>query len=161
MKNKFNLITIILLFVLLFFTFYNTHRVSKKNAIDVENVEELRNKIETIKKTMSMDVLSNCSIEMDKVFIDKAHLRLDLLALAFRKAKIGGVSHPVNKCFFIFRDHGYPTKIMIEVNCAQMSSENQVYGSISICDEKGTPIYGIPYISNEMTEWAYSVGIFE
>lgn len=160
MKSKLRILHLFLVIAFIIYCIGNEIKDSKKTKTNIENVDELRTQIKEIKATISKEKLSKCSIEMDTIFMDKKNLQLDKLAYAFRVAKIGGVSHPMNKCFFIFRDNSSVPQIMIKVYISENKSSNQTYGTIDIC-ENGVPIYGIPFISDEMTEWAYSVGLYD
>ena len=156
-KNKYGIIISVIILVIFLIDWFAITKLSKKET--PKNKEELRIIIEDIRNNLSGEQLEKCSIEMDKIFLKKSELNLEELAESFKTATIGGLSHPENICYFIFRNKDAEPSYMLEIYLSVKDSGQTAYGSISICED-GKPIYGIPFISDKMTDWAYDIGIF-
>ena len=166
MKNKYIWIlsfigVIVFSFLMLFFnpTVLILHskypvKVSTKEQI------ELRKWIFNLKNSVDEDLLKKCHISVDSRLQPVADFQFNELSKAVNACHIGGVSHPENFGYIILKGVYENMAFNIEIKFARVSGIKTAYLTINALDENGDEIYGIPFISNELTEWAWKVNVF-
>ena len=117
--------------------------------------------IRNFKKDLSLDDLYKMDFKFDKGKINVQDLRLDLFYEALNNAYVGGTSHPVIFERLYFFNKSSENYFGIEVDFAHVGEgRNIVFCTIDL-HEDGKCIDGIPYISEQLTEWGEMIGMFE
>lgn len=129
-------------------------KVSPKEKI------ELRERIFNLKKNANEDMLKECHISVDSRLQPVNDFQFNELSKAINACHSGGVSHPENCGYIIFDGIFENMPFNIEIKFANVSGTKTAYLTINALDENGDVIYGIPFISKELTEWAWKVNIF-
>ena len=130
-------------------------KVSTKEQI------ELRKWIFNFKNSVNEELLEKCHISVDSRLQPVADFQFNELSKAVNACHIGGVSHPENFGYIILKGVYENMAFNIEIKFARVSGIKTAYLTINALDENGDEIYGIPFISNELTEWAWEVNIFK
>ena len=102
----------------------------------------------------------NCHISLDSRLQPVADFQFSELSKAIKACHIGGVSHPENFGYIALKGVYENMAFNIEIKFAKVSGTKTAYLTIDALDENGNEIYGIPFISKELSEWARKVNIF-
>ena len=130
-------------------------KVSTKEQI------ELRKWIFNFKNSVNEELLEKCHISVDSRLQPVADFQFNELSKAVNACHIGGVSHPENFGYIILKGVYENMAFNIEIKFARVSGIKTAYLTINALDENGDEIYGIPFISNELTDWAWKVNVFK
>lgn len=130
-------------------------KISSKEKI------ELRELIFNLKNSVNEELLKKCHISVDSRLQPVGDIQFNVLSKAINACHIGGVSHPENFGYIILDGVYENMAFNIEIKFAKVSGTKTAYLTISTLDENGDEIYGIPFISKELTDWAWKVNIFE
>ena len=129
--------------------------------VSPEEKTELRERILNFKNSVNEELLEKCHITVDSRLQPVADFQFNELSKAINACHIGGVSHPENFGYIILKGVYENMAFNIEIKFARVSGIKTAYLTINALDENGDEIYGIPFISNELTEWAWKVNIFK
>lgn len=167
MKNKYIWIfsfigVIVFSFLMLFFnpTVLILHSKYPVKLSSKEQIE-LRERILKFKNSVNEELLEKCHITVDSRLQPVADFQFNELSKAINACHIGGVSHPENFGYIILNGVYKNMAFSIEIKFAKVSGTKTAYLTICALDENGDEIYGIPFISKELTEWAWEVNIFK
>ena len=130
-------------------------KVSTKEQI------ELRKWIFNFKNSVNEELLEKCHISVDSRLQPVADFQFNELSKAVNACHIGGVSHPENFGYIILKGVYENMAFNIEIKFARVSGIKTAYLTINALDENGDEIYGIPFISKELTDWAWKVNVFK
>lgn len=167
MKNKYIWIYASFFFLIcsLLILFYNPmhwilhseypEKVSSKEKI------ELRELIFNLKNSVNEELLKKCHISVDSRLQPVGDIQFSELSKAINASHTGGVSHPENFGYIILNGLYENMAFNIEIKFAKVSGIKTAYLTISTLNENGDEIYGIPFISKELTDWAWKVNIFK
>ncbi len=122
---------------------------------------ELRERIFNLKNNVNEELLEKCHISVDSSLQPVADIQFNELSKAINACHTGGVSHPENFGYIILSGVYENMAFNIEIKFAKVSGTKTAYLTINALDENGDEIYGIPFISKELTEWAWKANIFK
>lgn len=166
MKNKYIWIfsfigVIVFSFLMLFFnpTVLILHSKYLVKVSPKEHIE-LRERIFNFKNSVNEELLEKCHISVDSRLQPVADFQFNELSKAINACHIGGVSHPENFGYITLKGVYENMAFNIEIKFAKVSGTKTAYLTIDALDKNGDVIYGIPFISKELTDWAWKVNIF-
>ncbi len=167
MKNKyiwiFSFIGVIVFAFLMMFcnpTVMILHSKYPEKVSSKEKVE-LRELIFNLKNNVNEDLLEKCHISVDSRLQLVEDFQFNELSKAINSCHIGGVSHPENFGYIVLKGVYENIAFNIEIKFAKVSGTKTAYLTINTLDSNGDEVYGIPFISNELTDWAWKVSIFK
>lgn len=129
--------------------------------VSPEKETELRELIFNLKNSVNEELLEKFHISVDSRLQPAADFQFSELSKAINACHTGGASHPENFGYIILKGIYENMAFNIEIKFAKVSGTKTAYLTINALDENGDEIYGIPLISDELTEWAWKVNIFK
>ena len=167
MKNKYIWICVSFFFLIYsFFVLFCNPVLSTLHSEYPEKISskekiELRGMILNFKNNVNEEILKKCHISVDSRLKPVVDIQFNELSKAINACHTGGVSHPENFGYIILNGIYENMAFNIEIKFAKVSGTKTAYLTICALDENGDELYGIPFISKELTDWAWKVKVFE